>query len=476
AGKVIGFGARTMKSGEQPKYLNSPETEVYHKSEVLYGIFQAKNAIRQADNCYLCEGYTDVISLHQAGVANAVASSGTSLTEGQIRLIKRFTQAVTVLYDGDPAGIKASLRGIDLLLAEGLSVRALLFPSGEDPDSYARKVGPAAFKDFLAAQAQDFLTFKTQLLLQDAAHDPIRRAGVVRDVVGSISKIPDAIQREVFVKQCARLLDVGEETLVLEINKLIISGQQKENERLAQAKERARAIKNPGRRAEGPPSEGPPPPTDEYAPLPTDEYAPPEAPWPDEIPLPDGVMLAGFGPKITRIVEQYEQACVRLLLRFGNHHVDLAADIKLWQYLFQELEDIEFHTPVYRNLLEMYKNAILQGLEPTAAWFIQNGPPDLVTKVVNLTEDKWQVSERWQQHEIYIPKETDHLLDVAHDSVVRLKKQFIEQLEQEILAEMRQAEAQPDDEAVLRLLTHYQHLCQQRVALAKPLGSVVSAR
>jgi DNA primase len=189
SGKVVAFGARILKADKnQPKYLNSPETEVYHKSHILYGLFQAKNAIRQEEVCYLVEGYTDVVSLHQAGIHNVVASSGTSLTLEQIRLVGRFTQNITVLYDGDAAGIKASLRGTDMILEEGLNVKVVVFPDGNDPDSYVKLIGAVAFKEFIAKNSKDFITFKTELYLAEVANDPFKRASVIKEVVESITK------------------------------------------------------------------------------------------------------------------------------------------------------------------------------------------------------------------------------------------------------------------------------------------------
>ena len=195
AGKVIAFGARILtKEKDQPKYINSPETEIYHKSNVLYGMFQAKNAIRREDFCYLVEGYTDVISMHLADVDNVVASSGTALTEEQIKLIRRFTENVTVLFDGDAAGIKAALRGIDLVLKGGLNVRIVLLPDAEDPDSFSRKMGSTEFKKYLKDHTQDFISFKIDLYAKEASHDPIKKAEAIRDIVTSISLIPDPIK------------------------------------------------------------------------------------------------------------------------------------------------------------------------------------------------------------------------------------------------------------------------------------------
>ncbi len=219
-GKLIAFAGRQLKKEEKsPKYVNSPETVLYHKSNELYGLFYAKNAIRKDDFVYLVEGYTDVISLHQAGVENVVASSGTSLTEQQIKLIKRHTENVVVLYDGDAAGIKASLRGIDMLLEQGLNVRVVLFPDGEDPDSYAQKMGSDAFSTYLKNEVKDFILFKIHLLLKESAGDPLKKAQVTKDIVSSISKIPDSIKRMAFVKEAASLLDMNEQLLITELNK-----------------------------------------------------------------------------------------------------------------------------------------------------------------------------------------------------------------------------------------------------------------
>ena len=230
SGKPIAFAGRYLiKDPKSPKYVNSPETPLYHKSNELYGLFFAKQAISKNSLVYLVEGYTDVISLHQAGIENVVASSGTSLTEGQIKLIKRFTDNVCVLYDGDAAGIKASLRGTDMLLEAGLNVKIVLFPDGEDPDSYCKRVGPMAFGVFLEESRQDFILFKTNLLLNDAGNDPVKRAELIKDIVGTISKIPDAFKRSTFLRETSILLKVDEQLLISEANRLVRSNTQKQS-------------------------------------------------------------------------------------------------------------------------------------------------------------------------------------------------------------------------------------------------------
>jgi DNA primase len=221
SGKVVAFGGRILKKDDKmAKYVNSPESDIYHKSNELYGIFFAKKSIVQQDRCFLVEGYTDVISMHQNGIENVVASSGTSLTPGQIRMIHRFTDNVTVIYDGDPAGIKASLRGIDLLLEEGMNIKVLLLPDGDDPDSFARKHSADEFIDFVEASSSDFIRFKTRLLMADAGNDPVKRAALIGDIVRSISLIPNQVIRAEYVKECGTLLSVDEALLYFEINKL----------------------------------------------------------------------------------------------------------------------------------------------------------------------------------------------------------------------------------------------------------------
>jgi DNA primase len=230
SGRVLGFGGRILTNDKKAaKYLNSPESEIYHKSKVLYGIYHAKQAIAKDDNCYLVEGYTDVISFHQNGVENTVSSSGTALTADQIRLINRLTNNITVLFDGDAAGIRASLRGIDLILEQGLNVKVIAFPENEDPDSFAKRVSQSELKTFLEENKQDFIQFKVSLLLKDAKNDPIKKAGLVREIVQSISKIPSAIQREIYVKECASIMKITEKVLFAELAQIRSKNEREES-------------------------------------------------------------------------------------------------------------------------------------------------------------------------------------------------------------------------------------------------------
>src|ERR1700733_694038 len=220
-GRVIAFGGRTLKNDKNvPKYVNSPESEIYHKSNVLYGLYFAKKSIRDEDNCFLVEGYADVLSVHQAGIENVVASSGPSLPVEQIRLIGRFAKNITILYDGDAAGIKASLRGLDMILEEGLNVKVVLFPDGHDPDSYVRNYGTSGFKKHIEDNKKDFILFKTDILLKEAGNDPLKKAEIIREIVESVAKIPDSIKASVFIKECSHLLKIDERALLSELNKM----------------------------------------------------------------------------------------------------------------------------------------------------------------------------------------------------------------------------------------------------------------
>lgn len=462
AGKVIAFGARILKKDDkQPKYLNSPENEVYKKSEVLYGIFQAKNEIRNQDNCYLCEGYTDVISLHQAGVTNVVASSGTSLTEGQIRLIKRFTDNITVLYDGDSAGIKASLRSIDLILEQGLNVRAVVFPDGEDPDSYVQKVGGMVFKDFLKENAKDFITFKAEMLLGEVKTDPIRKAGAIREITNSISKIPDSIKREVYARQCAELFDIEVHTLLVEIDKILIQkGLQEEKRKQEEQKRNEAKQKRPS------PSAQDLPPFLDDIPLPTEEYyTPSQKTYYEE----DIALFQQKDNKVLHTIAVHEKECIRLLLKYGNYQVD--SKTKLWQYLLSEIEELQFYTPVYSKILTMYKEAISQGIEADDSYMIRFGTPDIVETVVNVTTEKYQVSENWETYGIFIPHESDaeRLPNTVYEYVIRHKYRFIIKLLKEIEEELHTVE----EEAMQMLLDRYFHLNEVKKTMLAELGTVI---
>lgn len=423
AGKVIAFGARILtKEKDQPKYINSPETEIYHKSNVLYGLFQAKNAVRREDFCYLVEGYTDVISMHLADVDNVVASSGTALTEEQIKLIRRFTENVTVLFDGDAAGIKAALRGIDLVLKGGLNVRIVLLPDGEDPDSYSRKNGSTAFKEYLKSNSQDFISFKIGLYSKEAK-DPVRKAEAIRDIVTSISLIPDAIKRSVYIQETSQLLGLPETVLVTELNKIVI-GERKKN----QDKGREEIIA--------------PPPFEEIA--------------------------TETKTDLESVLQRQERESMRLLLNYAENHYD---DARLVDFMLTELEDVEFSNPVYREIYEHFRDGASKGIVVDTLYFMENGSEAVKNTVAELTTQRYETSKHWgEKYHIHIPHEREVLHDMAYTNVLRLKFRLIQKLTEENLLQMKNASNEDDLE---KYFTIHEQLKGAEKELAGLLGIVV---
>lgn len=426
-GKVIAFGARILKADKkQPKYINSPETLIYHKSDVLYGMHQARQAIRIADNCFLVEGYTDVISLHLSGVENVVASSGTSLTEEQIKLIGRYTENITVLFDGDAAGMKASLRGIDMILEKGLNVRVVIFPEGEDPDSYSKKLGSTAFSGYLKDKAEDFISYKTALYTQEAGRDPIKKADTIKEILGSVAKVPDPIKRAVYVKQCSDLLEMDEGVLITELNKLLRKADQK--------KPAASPHNNQ-----------------------------------DIINILDEIE-ADPERDANKVIALQEQESIRLLISYG--FTDVGENQRLYDHLLEELEDIEFQTPLYQEILLLYKNTIAAGKIPAPDLFIKNGSPEIRKEVINLIADRYEISQNWKdKFKINIPREKEILNSVIYTNVLRLKFRMLQKLVDENMKELKQAQ-EPDLQE--KLLNVHMALKKTEMELAGHLGIVVS--
>lgn len=384
SGKVIGFGGRILTSDKKlAKYINSPQTDIYDKSKTLYGLFQAKKQIILDDNCYLVEGYTDVISMHQSGIENVVASSGTSLTVDQIKLIHRFTKNITILYDGDVAGIKASFRGIDLILEEGMNVRVLLFPDGDDPDSYSKKVTNEEFKEFIKSNSKDFISFKTSLLYKEVEHDPIKRAELIKDIVESISVIPDAINRSVYVKECSKLMDISEQILQIEINKII----------------RKKAGKQtPGKSFDS--TQG------------GNHGAYPEAPPEDyfEEERPQDVIL-----------DHEEKELLRMMMQFGNVLVDVEAEdtdnteqsfqLTVCEFVIFELwrDNLQFINPIYQMVLDEFHHELENGNIPTMQTFTHHQNPAISQVAINIASFSDTVSYKWEKLGVVIPQEI-HLI------------------------------------------------------------------
>jgi len=396
-GRPVGFGARILKSDpKSPKYLNSPETEIYFKSKNLYGIAHAKKAIIALDACYLVEGYTDVVSLHQAGVENVVASSGTALTVEQIRLIGRYTRNITVLYDGDPAGIKASLRGIDLILEEGMNVRVVLFPDGDDPDSFSKRVDQVELKRFLDAEAVDFISFKTRLLLGDAAGDPIKRAALIRDIVSTIAKVPDAITRASYIRHTAVLMEMAENVLLGELNKLLRSKATSRPTELGAV---------PGPSQDGVESGGPENPGSEEQTV--DEF-----------------------DAITQ-----EEEIIRILLLYADHEImvpDAETDrtdgpqVRIRDFIVSELrfDDIRFMNPVYAGILAEFAALSDNALGYDQQRFLQVLDPEIRQTAISLMTPSHQLAD-WSRHKIDVKTEEQQLHKAVIDPVAYIKKKQI---------------------------------------------------
>jgi DNA primase len=439
-GRVIGFGGRTLKTDKAvPKYVNSPESDIYHKSNVLYGLFQAKKAIRDLDNCYLVEGYADVLSVQQAGVENVVASSGTSLTTEQIRLIGRFTKSVTILYDGDAAGIKASLRGLDMILEEGLDVKVVLFPDGHDPDSYIQQLGADAFKTHVEKNKKDFIFFKTEILLKDAGTDPIKRAGVIREVVESIAKIPDAIKASVFLRECSNLLQMEERILISELNKMKLGKAKKDNQQ-AQAKSYPQSQSN-------------------------DDY-PIEA-------FVDGFADPFVEERVVPTDEFQERDMIRVLLTYGDKMVnwDEMTDTFIGPYIITNLSDITFSNILYSKVIQFYHDELENGRMPSEKHFIQHVDVEIASLAVSMFSSPYHLSENWYlMHNITVPEETERLKGTVMGAIFHLKKKKISTM---ITAKQITIKEEKDEDNVMILMKEYLELKEVEKYISNYLGSVI---
>ncbi|GAB3952350.1 DNA primase [Spirosoma harenae] len=477
SGRVIAFGARILKTDKnQPKYLNSPETAVYHKSQVLYGIFQAKQTIRQEDVCYLTEGYTDVISLHQAGIKNVVASSGTSLTTEQIRLISRFTPNVTILYDGDAAGIKAALRGLDMVLEEGLNLRLLLLPDGEDPDSYVHKVGADAFKTYIQNNSQDFIDFKASRWLTEAGDNPLKRAEGISDVCASITKIPDPLKRQTLSQRVAQVFHVSEQSVISEINRLLRK-QQDQTKKDSERQRRPETPRNnqPASNTTLPASE---PSLDDINAL-LDGFSieePDIANYGSIMPTPALAPVERTKPIRTPLADE-EEECIRLLMNYGAR--ELEPDITLCQYVLSELNEIDFQTEPYNLILSLYREAYSRGEILTVNDFLNHQLSDdreIQNQAIHLTTSRYELSDGWKKHEILVPLEEEIgiLAHSAYRNILRIKKMLAEQRMEILIQSMRKPGMLPDESD--QLLIEYMHYKRINNEISSLLGTVISGQ
>jgi DNA primase len=443
SGKVIAFGARILKSdaskSSQAKYLNSPETEVYHKSSILYGIAQAKNEIRNLDVCYLVEGYTDVISLHQAGIKNVVASSGTSLTPDQIKLIARFTKHVTVLYDGDAAGIKAALRGMDLILEEGLQVNLVVFPEGNDPDSFVRKIGSEAFLEYIKKEAKDVISFQANLFMKEAGDDPFKKSELIKEMVQSISKIPDAIQRSLFIQKTASLMRLEEDVLISELNKIHLKGlKQRPSGQNSDSSKQLSA--------------------QEYQELqglfePTEHESP---------------------PQVQNLAFYQESECIRLIINFGNLEInaEAAPGLTLTHYMIDELEGTEFQMPVFKQILDICKVELLHNKLLNPDFFLHHPDEEIQKIAIDFSTEKHNLSDLWKdKHEIRVSREVEMLEDLAYKNVLRLRKVYNDQKLNEVLTALEIADTSSDH--INELLAEFIQLKEIQKNISQELGTVI---
>ena len=442
SGKIIAFGARILRNdakSSQAKYLNSPETEVYHKSSSLYGIHQAKNELRRLDVCYLVEGYTDVISLHQAGIKNVVASSGTSLTIEQIKLIGRFTQHITVLYDGDSAGIKAALRGMDLILEEGLQVNLVVFPEGQDPDSYVRKIGSEAFVEYIKKESKDIISFQANLFLQEAGDDPFKRSELIKEMVLSISKIPDAIQRSLFIQKTSSLMRLEEDVLLAEMNKI--------------------HLKNLKQRGGGNSPTG-------TSPISSQAYT-------EVQNLIEPVSETGV-ESYQNLAFYQESECIRLLVNFGHLEInpEKAPGVSVTQYLLEELDGVLFQMPLFNKLMDICKTEFKNSNSLKPEFYLHHTDEEIQRFAIDCSSEKHNLSTTWKdRHEIKVTNEAEMLEDLAYKNVLRLRKVYNDQRLQESLDLMANFQGDPND--MNDLLVNFIRLKEVQKNISQELGTVI---
>jgi len=440
AGRVIAFGGRILKDDPKAaKYLNSPESEIYHKSKVLYGIFQAKREIARTEKCYLVEGYTDVLSMHQAGIENVVASSGTALTSEQIRLVKRFTPNITIIYDGDAAGIKASLRGIDLVLEEGMNVKVLLLPDGEDPDSFAKKKGASGFREYIDENETDFIQFKTRLLLKDAEKDPVAKARLISEVIRSVAVIPDTITRSVYIKECSKLLDVNEEILYTEVRKQ----KHKQNEEFRKKEMR-------GQREQ---SLNPTP-------------GPSQKQQPEPIP-------AEFLIEELEFLRFLLKHCNTVIFEEEGENPNEIVEVKVSEYMIDELEndDLVPGNPLFRKIFyEVKDNMDNENFDPWK-YFVYHADAEVSKLATDLLSEKFIESKRWTKAGAFTEKEEEILDYLVPRIVYEYKLMRIKLMMAEIELAIGSASKENNFDRIIEEQSKYMNLKRVEKYLSEKLGS-----
>ena len=430
SGRILGFGGRTLSSDKKTaKYVNSPESDIYHKSKILYGIYQAKKEIAKQDNCFLVEGYTDVISFYQSGIENVVASSGTALTSDQIRLVNRLTKNITVLFDGDAAGIRASIRGIDLILEQGMNVKVVTFPDGEDPDSFAKKHTEVALREYLEESSQDFINFKVSLLMKEASNDPVKKAGLIRDIVASISKIPDSIQREVYVQECSRIMEISERVLFSELAQLISKNSKDFNKTQQKEKQSLEVVKKQT----------------------------------EQLKEVDSLFIL-------------EREIIRILLLFGNQETDFVDFIEVEDeegvmhlekekytnqvskelYLNLQDDEIEFSNEIFQSIYYEMIHQLNQEDKIEMEAFI-NHPNTNISSIVTsilMDDEKYTLSD-WERKNIFVTDSEEVLSKLVTDAILNLRRILIDKKIQQLINPKEGASVENTD---LEMIQNYTEL------------------
>ena len=446
SGRVLGFGGRTLFTDKKiAKYFNSPESMIYNKSEILYGLHFSKGDIIKYDLCYLCEGYTDVISMYQSGIQNVVSSSGTSLTKEQIRLVKRYTKNITILYDGDAAGIKASFRGIDLILQEGMNVKVVLFPEGEDPDSYAKSVSSSELEDYLKEHNQDFISFKADLLLSDGEEDPIKRAELIKDIVHSVSLIPDQITRNVYLKSIAQRFDMEENVLTGELLKL--------RQDIVAKEMNAPEIRQ--------------------APLQQQQQTPVE-------------QQQSSTKEVQRIGEHNERDLMRIMVLYGpmamqhkqlnDQGVEEEFEISIAEFICHELEvdELFFDDPLLSKMHKIITDALSENTLLKSSYFKRSEDQDIVRFVTEIEMSQLEISHNWvSKYNIYTHTEQDNIQQAVIGSIYAFKVSKVEKRILEIQQELRDGGSELPDEKLMDLLSEQVALENVKKAISEKLGRIV---
>lgn len=443
-GRILGFGGRTLITDKKvAKYFNSPESPIYHKSDILYGLYFAKNDIIKYDNCYLCEGYTDVISMYQSGIQNVVSSSGTSLTREQIKLIRRYTQNITILYDGDNAGIKASFRGIDLILEEGMSVKVVLFPEGEDPDSFAKKNSSSALEEYLKNSAQDFVSFKSEILLKDSGNDPLKKAELIREIVSSVGLIPDSIIRMVYAKEIADKFNISEEIILSELAKIRAKTIEKQHQEIV------RSI------------------PDSEQPFTLDEQT---------------------AEKADLKIEKYsaaEYSLIRTLIKYGVFAIEVPSknedgqeikvETSIAELICHELEKDEliFDFPLFNKIHGIFTKGISENIFYQPSYFLNNENQEMVRFVSEIESNEHELSPKWfEKHNIIIQGEKERLPFLVMSSIYSFKNFKIEKRIKEIQSELGTIDNENHDK-ITDLIREQIQLEQVKKILSLKLGRII---